>query len=348
MPNHITNSITLSGNKEKIAEMMENIKNDEVGVGSIDFNKIIPMPESLNIQSGSATERGYKAYKDFMEVYTLFGTTNMDNILHVPLSSEEVFLRQRSDIERAEFELGKTAFQNMVKYGATTWYDWCIQNWGTKWNSYGYDPEVDYNDGDSLWFQTAWSAPHPILEKLSEMYPSITFAHQWADEDLGANCGSRTYLGGEMIDEFIPEGVRAMQFALELWDYDPVDLGLALNKTGTGYVSMTEDKYELIELFGKPALFTNDRLTDADIPEGLYCYHLRESDDGDCFCSIEPKVVVNHGGSIITNEPIDFGKAGYIGFTDDTSPNFIGNDLTLEEYMLGNFNLDQIQEEQSL
>lgn len=65
MPNHITNSITLSGNKEKIAEMMENIKNDEVGVGSIDFNKIIPMPESLNIESGSATERGYKAYKDF-------------------------------------------------------------------------------------------------------------------------------------------------------------------------------------------------------------------------------------------------------------------------------------------
>lgn len=81
MPNHITNSITLSGNKEKIAEMMENIKNDEVGVGSIDFNKIIPMPESLNIESGSATERGYKAYKDFMEVYTLFGTTNMDNML---------------------------------------------------------------------------------------------------------------------------------------------------------------------------------------------------------------------------------------------------------------------------
>ena len=83
-------------------------------------------------------------------------------------------------------------------------------------------------------------------------------------------------------------------------------------------------------------------------PRAYICYHLRESDDGDCFCSIEPKVVVNHGGSIITNEPIDFGKAGYIGFTDDTSPNFIGNDLTLEEYMLGNFNLDQIQEEQSL
>ena len=70
MQNHITNSITLSGNKEKIAEMMENIKNDEVGVGSIDFNKIIPMPESLNIEAGSRTDRGLKAYRDFIEAYT--------------------------------------------------------------------------------------------------------------------------------------------------------------------------------------------------------------------------------------------------------------------------------------
>lgn len=31
MPNHITNSITLSGNKEKIAEMMENIKMMKLG-----------------------------------------------------------------------------------------------------------------------------------------------------------------------------------------------------------------------------------------------------------------------------------------------------------------------------
>lgn len=348
MPNHVSNIITLSGDRKIIDEMLDAVKADEIGVGSIDFNKVIPMPESLNITAGSATERGYKVYKDFMDVYTLFGTTNMDSILHVPPRSEAVFLQQRPDIDRSEFELGKAAFQNEMRYGSTTWYDWSIKNWGTKWNAYGYDSEADYGSGDSLRFQTAWSGPHPILEKLSEMYPSITFVHQWADEDLGANCGERTYLGGEMIDEFIPEGVRAMQFAMEVWDYDPIDLGLALNKSGTGYVSMTEDEYQLIELFGKPALFANERLTDADIPEGLYCYHLRESDDGSRFCSIEPKVGVNHGGSIITDEPIDFGEAGYISFTDDTSPNFLGDNLTFEEYIQGDFDPHETMEEQSL
>lgn len=95
--------------------------------------------------------------------------------------------------------------------------------------------------------------------------------------------------------------------------------------------SLTDEKLEVVEVLGQTALFTNARLTDEDIPQGLYCYHLRHSDDGDRFCSIEPKVGVNHGGSVITKEPIDFGKQGYISFTEDTEPNFTGEKQTLGE-----------------
>ena len=352
MPNHVENIVRFKGDEQKIREMLEAIQSDKYGIGTIDFNKVIPMPESLMIESGSKTERGVKAYLDFVEVYTLSGTSsgNVSKLqsFNVPLESEEEFLRIRTDIPEDEWELGKQAYQNTQKYGHPTWYEWSISNWGTKWNAYGQELEPDYIKRDKLWFQTAWSAPHPILEKLSEMYPEITIAHQWADEDLGVNCGSRTYLDGEMIDEYIPEGVRATQFAFAVWGYDPTDLGVALSKSGTGYVSTTDDEYQLIELFGKRALFSNERLTDADIPEGLYCYHLRESDDGDRFCSIEPKVGVNHGGSVITDEPLDFGEAGYIEFTDDTSPNFLGIDITFGEYMRGDYEPYLTQEEQSL
>ena len=93
----------------------------------------------------------------------------------------------------------------------------------------------------------------------------------------------------------------------------------------------------MISLFGKPALFTNERLTDADIPKGLYCYHLHHGDDGCSFATIEPKVKVNHGGSVITDEPIDFGKQGYISFTEDTEPNFMSENMTFGEYMRGEF-----------
>lgn len=347
MPNHVENHIEFNGDKQQIDAMLNKIKSDEYGIGTIDFNKIIAMPETLNIEAGSRTDHGLKAYREFIEVYTA-GRSNKEALKaleNIPTESENAFLCQRTDIKRDEWELGKTAWQNIQKYGAPTWYEWSITNWGTKWNAYGYEDGTDYSACDELTFQTAWSAPHPILRKLSEMFPEIVFKHQWADEDIGMNCGERCYLGGEIIDEFIPEGIRATEFALEVWDYDPLELGLAKNSTGTAYVNIENESYQLIELFGKPALFSNDRITPKDIPEGLYCYDLRHSDDGDRFCSVEPKVAVNHGGSVITDIPLDFGEKGYIPFSEDTEPNFLSEDLTIAEYMNGEFELSDSHEQ---
>ena len=77
MPNHVENIVTLSGDEQEIRRMLERIKSDELGVGTVDFNKIIPMPESLNIEAGSRTDRGLKFYKYFIEVYTLVVKINM-------------------------------------------------------------------------------------------------------------------------------------------------------------------------------------------------------------------------------------------------------------------------------
>ena len=73
MPNHVINILNIDGDKDKVAKMLSEIQNDEYGIGSIDFEKIIPMPESLRIEAGSSTTRGLKAYKDFVSVYTFAG-----------------------------------------------------------------------------------------------------------------------------------------------------------------------------------------------------------------------------------------------------------------------------------
>ena len=100
----------------------------------------------------------------------------------------------------------------------------------------------------------AWSAPHPILQKLSEMYPDITFEHEWADEDIGANCGRKIYRNGECTEEYYPESEKdCIEFACRIWDYDPVELDLMLNKAENGYINIENDEYDLISLFGKPA-----------------------------------------------------------------------------------------------
>ena len=96
--------------------------------------------------------------------------------------------------------------------------------------------------------------------------------------------------------------------------------------------ALTEEKLDVIEVLDRRALFSNGRLMPEQIPEGLYAYDLRHSDDGSRFCSIEPRVGVNHGGTILLKEVLDFGEQGYIALDDDTEPNFTGEEMTPSEF----------------
>ena len=96
--------------------------------------------------------------------------------------------------------------------------------------------------------------------------------------------------------------------------------------------AMTEEKLDVIEVLDRRALFSNGRLMPEQIPEGLYAYDLRHSDDGDRFCSIEPKVGVNHGGTVLMRDILEFGENGYIPLDEDTEPNFLGETMTVSEF----------------
>ncbi len=135
---------------------------------------------------------------------------------------------------RSNIYMGNLGPRERALYGANNWYDWCIGNWGTKWNAYDF-PDSPPEDG-SLRFQSAWSAPHPVIKRLSEMYPDITIHHEWADEDIGSNCGEKTYKGGQILDEYYPDyGRRSKDFALKVLDSSPEEYDWVLNSDGTDY-----------------------------------------------------------------------------------------------------------------
>lgn len=48
MPNHTLNTLTFSGDSARIEALLAAVQNDEGGKGSIDFDRLIPMPEELN------------------------------------------------------------------------------------------------------------------------------------------------------------------------------------------------------------------------------------------------------------------------------------------------------------
>ncbi len=289
MPNHVTNIITYEGDRKQIAEMLEAIKNDEFGIGTLDFNKIIPMPA---------------------------------DIFRGPLGEKE-----------------------MKQYGKNNWYDWSLGNWGTKWNAYGYDKSTDYSQNNRLRFQTAWSAPHVILQRLSEMYPEIEFKHRWADEDIGRNCGKHNYFGGERTEEYYPESeFDRIRFAAEVLEVDTEDYGLYLNASNTSFIYLPEEEFEVIEVVGQIALFTENRYIDAEIPMGLHCYQLRHSDYGANFVSLEHRVGVNFGGTVITKECIDLGREQCLTFDEESSPNFLSERCQMEAFMIEDFGQEETME----
>lgn len=56
--------------------------------------------------------------------------------------------------------------------------------------------------------------------------------------------------------------------------------------------------------------------------KGLYAYDLRDSDFGGDIATIEPRVIINRVGSIITNKKLDFSKEhDYIDYEDFTKNN---------------------------
>ena len=95
-----------------------------------------------------------------------------------------------------------------------------------------------------------------------------------------------------------------------------------------------DEEYQEVELFEKPALFSNGRISRDDLPEGVYCYDLRGSDDdpGSPIC-VEERVMVNHAGSVILTAPLEFPEEGRLYFTDETGLNFNGGMLTLSQFL---------------
>jgi hypothetical protein len=71
------------------------------------------------------------------------------------------------------------------RYSFESWYDWRVENWGTKWDirEFGF---IEFNLGDceiKLQFETAWSPPIPIFELLKNQ--GFTVNAEYVDEGMG-------------------------------------------------------------------------------------------------------------------------------------------------------------------
>jgi hypothetical protein len=119
-----------------------------------DFMKIYPYPKDLDIMAGSHG--------------------GVDNPEQIALVAKEQ--------------------ANLEKHGYRNWYDWCVAEWGTKWNAGGEDNGdmiVDYDEdvndtGIALFtFDTAWAPPVGIFQKLKELHPDLYVSGRYYEPGMG-------------------------------------------------------------------------------------------------------------------------------------------------------------------
>ena len=185
------------------------------------------------------------------------------------------------------------------------------------------------NAADNLWryeFTAMPDTPDAFFKEYVAENTNTRFDSRWLDGLFARNDGERLLgrLGATLTDYGVISARNGHLF--EPVPYD--EPGVKEIKEQ----AMTDEKLDVIEILDRKALFSNGRLLPEEIPEGLYAYDLRHSDDGSRFCSVEPRVGVNHGGTILLKEALDFGKQGYISLDDDTEPNFTGEEMTAAEF----------------
>lgn len=241
MPNWCSNDLVVTGDASKVAELHDKIirpKSDNSSEMTLDFNGIAPMPEELLEVSSFCSKDGL-----------CWG--GLDESLTMPevagLVSDTIFQRLKAELESVfEWEklnvghinrwlmdvhpelkskiglypdIAKKSAQNIVKYGVPGWYDWRIQNWGTKWN-----PEycsISHSAGQlQVSFETAWSPPDGVYREICAAYPELNLVGKYIEEGMYF-AGYYNNIGCDLYDH--PCDDDFLRFAIEHFGYEYED-----------------------------------------------------------------------------------------------------------------------------
>ena len=100
------------------------------------------------------------------------------------------------------------------------WYDWSIENWGTKWDACDVEPDIsvmikaevvlaiaakDESLCIDIGFETAWAPPTDWLENVSKKFPKLHFEIAYSEQGMGF-CGTVVAINGELTDNPLEGG----------------------------------------------------------------------------------------------------------------------------------------------
>ena len=225
MPNWCYNSLKIEGSQKDMKHFLDqSLKPNPNGEKTFKFSNLIPVPEKIQRTiSPASSALGRKWVNEHQvskirdeKIDSIFSDSGVENQL-IPL--------ENNTPEKC---------QALIKeFGADNWYDWNLQNWGTKW-----DIEVDdYFVSDTEFecqFDTAWSAPTEFLHQLQKKFPNLDLRLTYlleGSEDCGVIYTHRTPEGAQIVEQGDQIRYQSICGKEVVFDYDSgeyhfVDSGL--------------------------------------------------------------------------------------------------------------------------
>ena len=95
----------------------------------------------------------------------------LDEFVPVPASLHIVAGRVGDDNDPKQIELEAQEKANFETHGYATWYDYCVNEWGTKWDVGGDDGMITEDGPNALRmsFDSAWAPPTAAMEKFMDL-----------------------------------------------------------------------------------------------------------------------------------------------------------------------------------
>lgn len=160
MPNHCSNYLLVATTDEHLVQLQA-------------FHKLVSSPV-LKTQYDPETEQETKV---LVQGYFL-----CDNVFPCPsaLSETPKVWHGDPDKQKSQQEIEQA---NEAKYGHANWYDWCCENWGTKWGDYDTDyiEELETPNLRAYRFTTAWSPMTNALNKFAQIFPNLVFVNAYEE-----------------------------------------------------------------------------------------------------------------------------------------------------------------------
>lgn len=102
------------------------------------------------------------------------------------------------------------------------WYNWCIANWGTKWDA--SSTHVVENSGNKVevCFDTAWSPPFGWYNFISRLYPNLLFRADYM-EPGNSFVGFAVFQNGKIVEEEERMDITREDYEHFGWDTDVFD-----------------------------------------------------------------------------------------------------------------------------